>query len=215
MKTAVIVFPGSNCDRDLAESLEAVTGQQCIRVWHREPELPDVDFVGLPGGFSYGDYLRCGALAATSPIIRDLKTKVAKGLPVIGICNGFQILCETGILPGMLMGNKHGRFVHRDETLKVESVKGPFFERHMLGAKLDFSVAHHDGSYQADEEILDKLEDQGRIAFSYTNNPNGSARNIAGILSANHKVLGLMPHPERHMGGDGKRFFEAAIGALS
>lgn len=215
MKTAVIVFPGSNCDRDLAESLEAVTGQPCARFWHQESELPDVDFVGLPGGFSYGDYLRCGALAAVSPIIADLKAKVAEGLPVIGICNGFQILCETGILPGMLMANAKGRFVHRDETLKIESDAGPFLKHQSKGGRITFSVAHHDGSYQADEETLDQLADEGRIAFTYTDNPNGSVRDIAGIMSENHRVLGLMPHPERHMVGDGKRFFEAALGALS
>ena len=215
MKTAVIVFPGSNCDRDLAESLEAVSGHPCTRVWHQETKLPDVDFVGLPGGFSYGDYLRCGALAAVSPIITDLKAKVADGLPAIGICNGFQILCETGILPGMLMANAKGRFVHRDEPLKIASTNGPFLKHQTKGAQINFSVAHHDGSYQADDETLDQLEQEGRIAFTYEDNPNGSARDIAGILSENGRVLGLMPHPERHMEGDGRRFFEAALGALS
>lgn len=216
MKTAVIVFPGSNCDRDLAESLAAVSGQACLRLWHREPRLPDgIDLVGLPGGFSYGDYLRCGALAATSPIVADLVNKVAGGLPVIGICNGFQILCEARILPGMLMANTGGRFVHRDETLRVETNAGPFFKHQHKGRHLTFSLAHHDGCYQADASTLDQLAQEGRIAFTYTNNPNGSARDIAGILSENHRVLGLMPHPERHMDADGKRFFEAAMEALT
>ena len=215
MKTGVIVFPGSNCDRDLALSLERVSGQPCQRIWHQETDLPPLDLIGLPGGFSYGDYLRCGALAAASPIVSALKSKVAEGLPLIGICNGFQILCETGILPGMLMPNVGGRFVHRDETLIVQSNKGPFLHHQTPGAKLTFSVAHHDGSYQADEETLNRLEGEGRVAFTYTNNPNGSARDIAGILSENHRVLGLMPHPERHMDGDGGRFFDAAIGVLS
>ena len=215
MKTAVIVFPGSNCDRDLAVALEAVTGHKCLRVWHQETTLPDVDFVGLPGGFSYGDYLRCGALAAVSPIVQDLKKHADAGKPMIGICNGFQILCETGILPGMLMANAGGRFIHRDERLRVASGKGPFFKGYSKGAQVDFSIAHHDGSYQADAATLDALADEERIAFTYANNPNGSVGDIAGILSENHRVLGLMPHPERHMDGDGKRFFEAALGAVS
>ena len=181
MKTAVIVFPGSNCDRDLALALEMVTGQTCQRVWHQETTLPDVDFVGLPGGFSYGDYLRCGALAAVSPIIQDLKKRADAGLPIIGICNGFQILCETGILPGMLMPNIGGRFIHRDERLMVLSGQGPFFHGHRPGAILDFSIAHHDGSYQADAQTLDQLADEDRIALTYANNPNGSARDIAGV----------------------------------
>ena len=214
MKTAVITFPGSNCDRDLAESLEAVTGQPCTRVWHEETALPEVDFVGLPGGFSYGDYLRGGALAAVSPIVQDLKAKAAEGLPVIGICNGFQILCEAGILPGMLMANTSGRFVHRDVTLRVESDAGPFLKHQSKGTNLRFSVAHQDGCYQGDDDTLNRLSGEGRIAFTYRDNPNGSACDIAGITSANHRVLGLMPHPERHMAGDGKRFFEAALGAL-
>ena len=215
MKTAVIVFPGSNCDRDLAESLEAVSAHPCIRVWHQETQIPAVDFVGLPGGFSYGDYLRCGALAATSPIIADLRVKAANGLPIIGICNGFQILCEAGILPGALLPNAGGRFIHRDETLRIEGQGGPFFQHQPQGGQLRFSIAHHEGSYHSDEQTLDKLEDEGRIAFRYLDNPNGSARHIAGVLSENRRVLGLMPHPERHMNGDGRRFFEAALGALS
>ena len=215
MKTAVVVFPGSNCDRDLARALETISGQECLRVWHQEATLPDVDFVGLPGGFSYGDYLRCGALAAVSPIVKDLKKRAAQGLPMIGICNGFQILCETGILPGMLMPNGSGRFIHRDVRLQVASNKGPFLEGYRQGRFVDFSIAHHDGAYQADDETLQALEGEGRIAFTYADNPNGSARDIAAILSANHRILGLMPHPERHMDGDGKRFFGAVLGALS
>ena len=215
MKTAVIVFPGSNCDRDLAEALEAVTGQPCTRVWHAETTLPKVDLVGLPGGFSFGDYLRCGALAATSPILDDVRAKTAQGLPLIGICNGFQILCEAGILPGMLMGNRDGRFIHHDVSLQVASDQGPFFKAYDLGARLNFSVAHHDGSYQADAETLNRLEGEGCLALTYEVNPNGSARGIAGILSANHRVLGLMPHPERHMAGDGRRFFASALDALA
>ena len=215
MKTAVIIFPGSNCDRDLAESLEAVTGLPCIRVWHRETTLPKVDLVGLPGGFSYGDYLRCGALAATSPIIQDVQAKAKQGLPIIGICNGFQILCEAGILPGMLMRNRHGRFIHQDASLRVASDLGPFLKAYSIGDRLRFSIAHHDGSYQADTRTLDQLADEGRIALTYETNLNGSERNIAGILSANHRVLGLMPHPERHMAGDGQRFFKAVLEAVT
>ena len=215
MKTGVLVFPGSNCDRDLALSLERVTGKPCQRIWHQETTLPSLDLVGVPGGFSYGDYLRCGALAAASPIMRDIRTKAARGLPILGICNGFQILCEAGVLPGMLMPNISGRFIHRDVVLQVQSTKGPFLRHQTLGSHLTFSVAHHDGSYQADEATLTKLQDEYRIAFTYKNNPNGSAWDIAGILSENHRVLGLMPHPERHMDGDGQRFFEALVEVLS
>ena len=187
MKTAVIVFPGSNCDRDLAESLELVTGEPCQRIWHQETELPeDIDLVGLPGGFSYGDYLRCGALAATSPIIETLRERVAQGLAVIGICNGFQILCETGLLPGMLMPNAKGRFVHRDETLRIESTQGPFLSAQTQGAEMTFSVAHHDGSYQADVE--NKLSAVRRFFNSATKEYNNAVQTfpsniIAGMFS--------------------------------
>ena len=205
MKTAVIVFPGSNCDRDLALALEAVTGQPCQRVWHQETTLPNVDFVGLPGGFSYGDYLRCGALAAVSPIIKDLKKTLKAGLPMIGICNGFQILCETGILPGMLMPNAGGRFIHRDERLQVASGTGPFFQGIALGPRWIF---HRASRWVVSNRFtnIGQLKGDGRIALTYADNPNGSVQDIAGILSTNHRILGLMPHPERHMEGMANAF---------
>ena len=217
MKTAVIVFPGSNCDRDLASALELVTGRKPEMVWHREAELPDgVDFVGIPGGFSYGDYLRSGAMAARSPVMRAVKDAADRGVPVLGVCNGFQVLTEAGLLPGALMRNAGLHFVCRQVPLRVENSQTLFTSGYDSGEEIVFPVAHHDGNYQADEPTLDRLEGEGRIAFRYLDSVNGSARNIAGILNDAGNVLGLMPHPERvvepaHGRTDGRRLFEGLL----
>ncbi len=217
MKSAVIVFPGSNCDRDLAVGLEQVTGRAPAMVWHRDTELPDgTDFIGLPGGFSYGDYLRSGAMAARSPIMRAVADAAARGVPVIGICNGFQVLTETGLLPGALMRNSGLSFVCRPVALKVENSQSLFTSQYENGETIRLPVAHHDGNYQADSATLDRLEGEGRIAFRYGESVNGSARGIAGILNDAGNVLGLMPHPERaiepaHGGTDGRRLFEGLL----
>jgi phosphoribosylformylglycinamidine synthase len=217
VKTAVIVFPGSNCDRDLAVALEQVTGRAPAMVWHKESELPDgTDFVGLPGGFSYGDYLRSGAMAARSPIIRAVIDAANRGVPVIGVCNGFQVLTETGLLPGALMRNARLNFVSRPVPLIVENSQSLFTSGYSQGETIHIPVAHHDGNYQADAETLDRLEGQGRVAFRYAADVNGSARNIAGILNDSGNVLGMMPHPERaiepaHGSTDGRRLFEGLL----
>ncbi|MFL6738014.1 MAG: phosphoribosylformylglycinamidine synthase subunit PurQ [Sphingomicrobium sp.] len=217
MNSAVIVFPGSNCDRDLATALELVTGRKPAMVWHRDSELPEgVDFIGVPGGFSYGDYLRSGAMAARSPIMRAVKDAAGRGVPVIGICNGFQVLTEAGLLPGALMRNAGLSFVCRPVPLKVENSQSLFTCGYEAGETVHFPVAHHDGNYQADEATLDRLEDEGRVAFRYLDAVNGSARQIAGILNDTGNVLGLMPHPERaiepaHGGTDGRRLFEGLL----
>ena len=221
MNSAVIVFPGSNCDRDLAVALEQVTGRKPAMVWHKDSDLPEnVDFIGIPGGFSYGDYLRSGAMAARSPIMRAVADAAGRGVPVLGVCNGFQVLTETGLLPGALMRNAGIRFVCRDVGLKVETSQSVFTARYEAGEEIAIPVAHHDGNYQADAETLDRLEGEGRVAFRYTGEVNGSARNIAGILNAGGNVLGMMPHPERalepaHGRTDGRRLFEGLAGALA
>jgi phosphoribosylformylglycinamidine synthase subunit PurQ / glutaminase len=221
MKTAVIVFPGSNCDRDLAVALEQVTGRKPDMVWHREGELPDgLDFIGVPGGFSYGDYLRSGAMAARSPVMRAVKDSAARGVPVIGICNGFQVLTEAGLLPGALMRNAALKFVCREVPLRVENTQSLFTAAYRSGEEIAFPVAHHDGNYQADEATLDRLEGQGRVAFRYLDEVNGSARRIAGILNDAGNVLGLMPHPERsfepaHGRTDGRRLFDGLLETVS
>jgi phosphoribosylformylglycinamidine synthase I len=221
MKTAVIVFPGSNCDRDLAVAIESVTGTKPHMVWHGESELPDgLGLIALPGGFSYGDYLRCGAIAARSPVVRAVVEAAGRGVPVIGICNGFQILTETGLLPGALMRNSGLDFVCRDVDLVVDNSQSIFTSRYGAGEKISIPVAHHDGNYFADADTLDRIEGEGRVAFRYAANVNGSARQIAGVVNGVGNVLGMMPHPERkieaaHGGSDGRRLFEGLLEAVA
>ncbi|MEQ1689584.1 MAG: phosphoribosylformylglycinamidine synthase subunit PurQ [Sphingopyxis sp.] len=220
MTAAVIVFPGSNCDRDMARAIELVSGHAPHMVWHGEPELPDgTDFIALPGGFSYGDYLRSGAMAARSPIMRAIGQAAARGVPVLGVCNGFQILTEAGLLPGALMRNAGLNFVCRDVPLCVENSQSLFTSRYGAGERISIPVAHHDGCFVADEATLERIEGEGRIAFRYLDTVNGSARAIAGVLNAAGNVLGMMPHPERsveeaHGQCDGLRLFEGLLGVL-
>ena len=220
MKTAVITFPASNCNRDAAVALEKITGEAPIMVWHRESELPqDVEFVVLPGGFSYGDYLRCGAMASRSPIVKDLVEKANKGLAVAGFCNGFQVLTESGLLPGALMRNKGLKFVCRPEKLKITNSNSRYTSKYGTMTDVTFPVAHHDGNYYADDETLNKLEKQGQVVFRYVDNPNGSARDIAGICNEAGNVFGMMPHPERaidplHGGIDGINLFKSIIESI-
>jgi phosphoribosylformylglycinamidine synthase len=217
MKTAVIVFPGSNCDRDLAVALEQVTGRAPAMVWHGESELPDgIDFIGIPGGFSYGDYLRSGAMAARSPIVRAVIDAANRGVPVLGVCNGFQVLTETGLLPGALMRNAGINFVSRPVKLTVENSQTLFTSGYEQGETIRIPVAHHDGNYHADDATLDALEQNGRVVFRYAEPVNGSARGIAGIVNDAGNVLGMMPHPERaiepaHGSTDGRRLFEGLL----
>jgi phosphoribosylformylglycinamidine synthase len=219
MKSAVIVFPGSNCDRDLAVALETVTGARPAMVWHRDTELPQgLDLIAVPGGFSYGDYLRSGAMAANSPVMRAVRDAGERGVSVLGVCNGFQILTEAGMLPGALMRNAGISFVCRNVSLTVENSQSAFTSRYDAGERITIPVAHHDGNYTADKATLDRLEGEGRIAFRYAGEVNGSARNIAGIVNESGNVLGMMPHPERmieaaHGGTDGRRLFEGLVGA--
>ena len=214
MKAAVLVFPGSNCDRDLAVAFENA-GFQVEMVWHKDTNLPTgVDVVGVPGGFSYGDYLRCGAIAAQSPIIAGLKSHVEAGGYAIGICNGFQVLTETGLLPGALIRNAGLKFICKPVDMTVAETSSAFNAGYSIGQKITFPVAHHDGNYIAQDDVLDRLEGEGRVAYRYVDDVNGSARRIAGILSENHRVLGLMPHPERSadekLGGtDGAPLFQS------
>jgi phosphoribosylformylglycinamidine synthase I len=221
VKSAVLVFPGSNCDRYLAVAIEQVTGRAPAMVWHRESELPDgTDFVAIPGGFSYGDYLRSGAMAARSPIMQAVADAAQRGVPVLGVCNGFQVLTEAGLLPGALMRNAGLHFVCRSVGLKVENSQSIFTSAYSAGEDVSIPVAHHDGNFQADVETLDRLEGEGRVAFRYTGEVNGSARNIAGILNAAGNVLGMMPHPERalepaHGNTDGRRLFEGLLEAVA
>ena len=219
MKTAIIVFPGSNCDRDAQVALRQTTGQDPAMVWHKDGTIPDdTDLVMVPGGFSYGDYLRCGAMAANSPVIAQLHAHADRGGYILGVCNGFQILCETGLLPGALMRNMSLDFVCKPQALKVESANSAFTSAYGGGREVTIPIAHHDGNYVADDETLNQLENEGRVAFRYVSNPNGSARDIAGVISKNGRVMGMMPHPERAIGGheggtDGLGVFESLLAA--
>jgi phosphoribosylformylglycinamidine synthase len=229
VQAAIIVFPGSNCDRDVKVALAAAMGRPPLMVWHGDAALPKVDLAILPGGFSYGDYLRCGAMAARAPIMQDVRSKAAAGMAVLGICNGFQILTEAGLLPGALLRNRNLNFACRDVMLRLESRDSPFTQNYAEGALLRFPIAHAEGNYFAEQQTLDRLEGEGLVAFRYVDeqgaatdaaNPNGSARNIAGIFDRTRRVLGLMPHPERLadpvLGGtDGKAMFESLVEALS
>lgn len=212
MKAAVITFPGSNCDRDLAVALEQA-GAEVTRVWHKDDALPvGTDLVGVPGGFSFGDYLRCGAIAAHSPIARAVREHAARGGYVLGICNGFQVLTELGLLPGALMRNSGLTFICREVGLQIATQASPYTSAYAAGQVITVPVAHHDGNYQIDAEGLAALKDQDRIAFTYAAPVNGSVEDIAGILSENRRVLGMMPHPERaaepaHGGTDGAKLF--------
>ncbi len=215
MKSAVITFPGSNCDRDLAVAIERVTGHAPIRLWHGEQTLPEgLDLIGVPGGFSYGDYLRSGAMAARSPVVGAVVEAAERGVAVLGICNGFQILTEAGLLPGALMRNAGIRFVCRTVGLTVENATSRFTSLYQAGETIRIPVAHHDGNYFADDATLDRIEGEGQVAFRYAEPVNGSSRDIAGVLNARGNVLGMMPHPERMVeplqgGTDGARLFEA------
>ncbi len=219
MRAAVLVFPGSNCDRDLAVAFRQA-GFQVDMVWHKDTELPEgVDVVGIPGGFSYGDYLRCGAIAAGSPIMGAVRAHAERGGFALGICNGFQVLCETQLLPGVLMRNAGLKFVCRMQGLKVATNDSPFTANYSTGQQVDYPVAHHDGNYMIDEAGLARLQDQDRIAFTYLDNPNGAQADIAGVLSENRRILGLMPHPERvidaaHGQIDGAALFKGLTDAL-
>jgi phosphoribosylformylglycinamidine synthase len=222
LKSAVIVFPASNCDRDARTALKAMTGADPHMVWHQDDELPAVDLVVLPGGFSYGDYLRCGAMASQSRIMREVKAHAEKGGAVLGICNGFQVLTESHMLPGALMRNADLKFVCRPVALTVEETQSAFTRKYSKGQTIRVPVAHGDGNYFADDETLKRLEGENRVAFRYAagDNPNGSANNIAGILNEKRNVLALMPHPERVVdpllgGADGRGVFESLIEALS
>ncbi len=219
-RSAVVTFPGSNCDRDLAVALETISGTPALRIWHGDGELPDrLDFIALPGGFSYGDYLRSGAMAARSPVMRAVVEAAGRGVPVLGVCNGFQILTESGLLPGALMRNASQHFICRTVPLRVENNQSLFTAGYEAGETVHLPVAHHDGNYFADPATLDRLEGEGRVAFRYAEPVNGSVRGIAGVLNETGNVLGMMPHPERaidsaHGGTDGRALFESAIRGL-
>ena len=229
MRASVIVFPGSNCDRDVKIALEAVTGAPVSMVWHADAAVPASDLIVLPGGFAYGDYLRTGAMAAHSPIMRDVVAKAKAGTPVLGICNGFQVLCEAGLLPGVLMRNASLKFVCKDVHLRVEQTDTPFTGRYRPGEVIRIPVAHGDGNYFADPDTLASLEADGRVVFRYADaagnptagaNPNGAQHNIAGICYRRRRILGMMPHPERlfeaRLGGcDGRRVFESLLATLN
>jgi phosphoribosylformylglycinamidine synthase len=225
MKAAVIVFPGSNCDRDLKVALEGSTGGPVEMVWHGDSDIPDVDLIAVPGGFSYGDYLRSGAMAAHSPVLREVVARAKKGVPVLGICNGFQILTEAGLLPGVLMRNAGLKFICRDVYLRVEAAETPFTQGYDKGQVIRLPIAHLDGNYFADDDTLKRLGDENRVAFRYCDadgnaaNPNGSRDRIAGIFNSARTVLGMMPHPERLAdallgGADGRAMFDGLAEAL-
>ena len=216
MRAAVVVFPGSNCDRDMAVALKAA-GADVSMVWHKDASLPEgIDLVAIPGGFSFGDYLRCGAIAAQSPICQAVVAHAKRGGYVLGVCNGFQVLTETGLLPGALMRNSGLKFICKTIDLKVETSASAFTEGYNAGDTVGFPVAHHDGNYTVDDATLAQLRDADRIAFTYAKNPNGSVADIAGVLSENRRVMGMMPHPERavdtgHGGTDGQALFRGLL----
>lgn len=216
MRAAVVVFPGSNCDRDMAVALKAA-GADVSMVWHKDASLPEgIDLVAIPGGFSFGDYLRCGAIAAQSPICQAVVAHANRGGYVLGVCNGFQVLTETGLLPGALMRNAGLKFICKTVDLKVETSASAFTEGYNAGDTVGFPVAHHDGNYTVDDATLAQLRDADRIAFTYVKNPNGSVADIAGVLSENRRVMGMMPHPERavdtgHGGTDGQALFRGLL----
>ncbi len=216
MHAAVIVFPGSNCDRDLALGFERA-GAKVSMVWHKDTALPEgVDVVGIPGGFSFGDYLRCGAIAANSPICRSVVAHAEKGGYVLGICNGFQVLTETGLLPGALRRNANLKYICKPVVLRVEECDTVYLKGYEAGQEITVPIAHHDGNYFVDDAKLAQLRDEGRIAFTYVDNPNGSVADIAGVVSRNRRVMGMMPHPERmaeaaHGGTDGAAMFEGLM----
>jgi phosphoribosylformylglycinamidine synthase subunit PurQ / glutaminase len=220
MKSAVVVFPGINRERDMMLALEAVTGRKPIAVWHTETELPKVDLIVVPGGFSYGDYLRCGAIAARSPIMTDIRAKALKGLKVLGICNGFQIITEAGLLPGALVRNSHLHFVCREVKLKIENNRTFFTNKMKKGAIVSCPIAHGEGNYICDAETLNALEAEGRVVFRYAEgtNPNGAMNDIAGIVNEQGNVIGMMPHPENmieplHGKTDCRPLFESLLAA--
>jgi phosphoribosylformylglycinamidine synthase subunit PurQ / glutaminase len=220
MKSAVIVFPGSNCDRDLAVAIRDITGSAVTMVWHADVTLPNgLDLIAIPGGFSYGDYLRSGAMAAQSPVMRAVVNAANQGMPVLGICNGFQILTESGLLPGALVRNAGISFLCRDVALTVANTHSHFLSRYQQNEVITLPVAHHDGNYVAETETLDRLEGEGRVALRYREPVNGSAHDIAAITNESGNVLGMMPHPERmiedaHGGDDGKRLFEGLLASV-
>jgi len=220
MKSAVVVFPGINRETDMMLALEKVTGHKPVSVWHTETDLPKVDLVVVPGGFSYGDYLRCGAIAARSPIMSDIRAKSAKGLKVLGVCNGFQIITEAGLLPGALVRNAQLRFVCREVKLKVENNATFFTNRMARGAIVSCPVAHGEGNYICDAETLKRLEGENRVVFRYAegSNPNGAMNDIAGIANQTGTVIGMMPHPENmieplHGKTDCRPLFESLLAA--
>ena len=229
MKSAVVVFPGSNCDRDAAVALRQATGTAPVMVWHRDTDMPEVDLIVLPGGFSHGDYLRGGAIAARAPIMKEIVRRGHKGVPIVGICNGFQMLTEAGLLPGILMRNAGLKFICKDTFIDVSDNTTIFTNAYTAHQTLRIPIAHNEGNFFADDATLDQLESDGRVAFRYADktgavtaaaNPNGSARNIAGIYSENRSILGLMPHPARavdarHGGTDGIGFFTSIVQALA
>ena len=220
MRTAIIVFPGSNCDRDAAEAVRLTAGKPAHMVWHAETSLPEVDLIILPGGFSYGDYLRTGAMAAQSPIMRVVKERAEAGVHVLGICNGFQVLCETQLLPGVLLRNKDLRFIAKPVGLQVANANTAFTSTYKPGQTLTIPVAHGDGNYFADAPTLRQLQDNGQIVLRYTDTPNGSLDNIAGIRNARGNVMGMMPHPERamevlHGSTDGIGIFQSLMKACA
>ena len=228
MRASVIVFPGSNCDRDVKVAIERITSSPVTMVWHGDSAVPTSDLIVVPGGFSYGDYLRCGAMAAHSPIMRDVIAKAKAGTPVLGICNGFQILCESGLLPGVLMRNASLKFICRDVHLKVETTATMYTQSYKKAEVIKVPIAHAEGNYFSDKETLDRLEGEGRVVFRYCDAagnvtpetcPNGAQRNIAGICDATGRILGMMPHPERLYepalgGSDGRRLFESVAAGM-